>query len=416
MGRGGRCGGRPVRLGLFAVTLLLALPVSAEPNTNESPPQRSGAELAAVSEVDCETAVNLVLADHPSVRAVESRVDEARASSAIVRWLERPEVRVRTDADTRANDDVRLGVRLPLENPWAVAAREREAAERVLQRSAELDEVKAGLAAAVRTDYAGLRRARAARAIRDRLAERAREYLAAMEGLTKAGSATVLDRENAALVAAETEEEATRGREREDLARVAVARWNGGAPAGGGATCAVVPDIVLEEAVANHASVRAAAARAAAAEAEASAVAAEQWLWPSFVEATWVREAQESDGVLVEAGVRLPVPDRRVAGEKARARRFADERDATAAAVRVAIERAVAEERASRERVARLEGAGERLTSARSWAERGAAAGAAAEDLWDLERRIADWEQRLIEARYEAELRQIELRREMGLP
>ncbi|MFQ5665031.1 MAG: TolC family protein [Candidatus Binatia bacterium] len=368
----------------------------------------------AQAPLDCEAAVTFVLAEHPGIKAAQSGVLEARALADIMRWLARPELRVRTDASTRG-DETRLGVRWPLAVPGVPGAKTAAAQSQVRWSSAEADALRAQVAAAVRLDYAAVRYARAQRGVLEQLAASARLHAQVVRQLTVAGTATALALESATLAAEEAREEAARARVHEELADRAVTRWTGQpAPAGSG-PCASAPAFSVDAAVAARPDVRRAKAALAAADAEARATVRKRWLWPSFVQATLVHERGD-DGVLLEAGVPLPLPNKQAIAAAARRQKLRFQLEAVERRARAEIEAAVAQVHAARARLTRWNAAAGTLARAQTVAVQAEQAGAAPDELWRLERHLTERQRHVNETRYELEKQEIKLRLRLGLP
>jgi outer membrane protein TolC len=386
---------------------------------------RAAAEPLAATEGDavglplgCEAAVQLVLAAHPLVEAAEAGLREAEANASFLRWIDSPELRLRTDAGS-IDDDHRVGLRWPLPAPGAAGARARAGQAGADRRAAEIDRTRAVLAAEVRRDYAAVRHASADAAVLERLADHASRYADAVSGLMRAGSATVLEQETARLRATETEERAATARDRERLALEAAKRWTGRSPSRDNDECAGDADLgpdgdILE----THPDIRIARARAAAAEQDAVATRREAWVWPSFVEVTWIRETdgKDRDGVLLQTGVELPVTGRRSEEAEAREQKLALRSRSIEQGIGAEVEAARLGYRNAREKVKRIEARGEDVKRARDLLARGAKAGADPGEVWRLAREIADWEIEANQARYEEELARIQLRLSAGLP
>ena len=100
-----RLGSLAVAFALFAV----CLDVSAGRAAEEAPAAALNTGRAKAP-LDCDEAVTFALAGDPTILAAHSSVLEARAKMGIMRWLRRPELRLRQDAN-RDNDQTRVGVR-----------------------------------------------------------------------------------------------------------------------------------------------------------------------------------------------------------------------------------------------------------------------------------------------------------------
>lgn len=374
-------------------------------------PSGAGAVSAGL---DCETAVSYVLAHHPAVEAGRAGVLEARAATDLNRWLGDPELRVRTETLTR-NRDTRVGLRLPVPGPGVPGAERRAAEAQLGASAAEADAVAAQIAAAVRADYALVRYAEARHAILAGLAEKAQERAALIGHMVEAGTATSLEQASASLEAREARDRAERAREARMMAEQAVRRWTG-QPAGT-TDCAGLGAIDPEHAVESHPAVREARAEAEEAGANAFIARRERWPWPSFVEITWVREHGDGEnGVLFQAGIDLPVPSTSIEEALAREHRRRLESAAAEWTVRGDIQSAARDHAVARQVLERIEAESDEIRRIRALLAEGELEGASPDQLWSLHRRVAEWEERLNEARYETDLRAIELRLKSGRP
>ena len=122
-----------------------------------------------------------------------------------------------------------------------------------------------------------------------------------------------------------------------------------------------------------------------------------------------MREPGEEAGVIVRAGVLLPLPNNEAEAARARQQKRDYELDGVERRVQAEIEAATAKFHAAREVVQRLEAASDSIANVQSLVSRGREAGADANEIWRLDQRIADWQQRLNDARYEAEIAEIEV-------
>ncbi|MBI4516369.1 MAG: TolC family protein [Deltaproteobacteria bacterium] len=369
---------------------------------------------ARVDAADCDSVVAAAVAEDPAIRAAQAAVSEARAGASALRWLDPPEVRLRSDAATR-NDQARLGVRWPLPGPGVASASAQAAQAREAMALAEVDALAARTAAAVRADCAELRHAREQRELSEHLMTAAARHSQAVQTRTSAGISTALAEEHALLDAAEAQEQALQARAREDAAVTAMRRWTAEPLALDRHVCIAPAEINAEDAAGRHPSVRLARAAVLAAESEDLAVQRRHWLWPSFVQVSWVRELSERhDGVLVETGVKLPLPDKETAASAARldTRRFELQAAERRAEAEITAAAAAAGEAAAA--VNRMEAGADSLARAQALVGSGTEAGADPQELWRLDRRLAERRQRLSTARYQAELKCIELRRMLG--
>jgi outer membrane protein TolC len=390
-------------IGVIVLTVLLS-----------SSELRAGASEAA-SVLDCEEAVRLVTSEHPSVRAARAKTAEADAAASVLRWLDPPEVRLRTDAGTR-DDERRVGLRWPLPAPGAARAKARAAEARRQEVAAEAALIGAKVAAQLRKEFATARHAREERRILEQLAQRAREHAETTEKLTEIGTVTALEREAVFLNAGEIEVKAARARSREEIALLAISQSIGGPATPSPAPCASAEETEIEASLGSHPETEAARQRVAAAAEESLIARREAWLWPSFIELTWAEAPDNNqDGVLLQAGIEVPVVGRTLgeAVHHERQRRLAFE--SVQHELRARAEAAAARYQTARREREGLEAMRSRAEGARDLAEQASEAGAAPSDLWRLEERLADWEMRLNDAQYDEELARIELRLALGL-
>ncbi len=360
----------------------------------------------------CEEAVQSVLVQY------DTRVDDGTgiAPSSIAPWLAPPEIRVRSDLGTR-DQESRLGVRMPVPVPGVPSARAKADGARAAHAAAATQLVAARLSADVRKEYATARRARRERDVSERVARAAHGRAAAVARLTESGGATALDRETAALQAAAADDAVARARREEQSAVQAILTRTGRTPALEAGTCAAVPAAAADELLAENPQVRMAHEDLAEAEADALLSKRRQWVWPSFVEMSWVHEeSRQQDGMLFQAGVEVPFPRGDASAPEVRRQQLDLERRVTEGRVRAEVERARARYEDAQATVQRLEAEASRLASARALAAQADRAGAAPEDVWNLEREIAAWERRAIEAEYDAAIAAIDLRLALGLP
>jgi outer membrane protein TolC len=366
--------------------------------------------------LDCDAVVAAVMAQDPALRAARAAVDEAQAGASMLQWLSSPEMRARSDASTR-NDQVRAGVRWAPPAPGVATAKAAAAQARETRATAEADALAARTAAAVRADFAALWYAQARRQTLTRLVDAATAHVSAARTQAAAGVVSALAEQSAMLEVDDLREQLAQARAREEIARAAMQRWIDQPIALDGSMCAAAVDAVPDDAVAQHPDVRAARGAATAAEFEAKAATRDHWVWPSFLQVTWVRELDDrSDGVLLEAGIPLPISTRET--EAARARLQVRQLDLQAAERRVRgdIDTATAAEHEASATLQRLEARADDITRAQALLDSGARAGADPNELWRLQRQIAEWQERVNAAHYQLELRRIELRRALGRP
>jgi outer membrane protein TolC len=390
-----------------AVRLLACLAIAgagAAARAQQTPTERGGGPLA------CEEAVLRVLAQY------DTSPGGGTAPSSVARWLAPPEVRVRSNLGT-LNQQSRLGVRMPVPVPGVPSARAKADGARAAHAAAAVQATRARLAADVRTEYATARRARRQREVDERVARAARERASALARLTASGGATALDRETAALQAAAADDAVERARREEQSALEVIQARTGAPPELGNGTCATTPPTTADDTLPQNPEVRMAHEDVAAAEAEALLSQRRRWVWPSFVEMSWVHEeARQQDGVLFQAGVEVPFPSGGASAPEVRRQELDLERRVTEERVRAEVERARARYEDARAALRHLEAEAPRLAGARDLAAQADRAGAAPEEIWNLEREIAAWERRTIEGEYDAAIAAIEWRLALGLP
>jgi len=408
--RAGR-GARRLRAARIVLGLALTSAAAAGARAQSATPGRG--EVPGIKEsLGCDEAVQAVLARY------DTRVDagSGAASASIAPWLAPPEIRVRSDLGTR-DQESRVGVRMPVPVPGVPSARAKADGARAAHAAAAAQVVRAELSADVRKEYALARRARRDREVSERVAGVAHARASAVARLTESGGATALDRETAVLQAAAADDAAVRARREEQTAVQAIVTRTGVAPALEAEACASVPAAMADEALAQNPQLRMAQEDLAAAEADALLSKRRQWVWPSFVEMSWVHEeARRQDGVLFQAGVEVPFPGSGVSAPEVRRQELDLERRVTEGRVRAEVERARARYDDAQATVQRLDAEAARLDGARALAARADRAGAVPEDVWNLEREIAAWERRKIEAEYQAAIAGIELRLALGMP
>jgi outer membrane protein TolC len=238
-----------------------------------------------------------------------------------------------------------------------------------------------------------------------------------VQRLLTAGTVTSLVVESALLAADDATEATEAARSRALQTEHALARWTDGHPADLASPCAPPPTGVLDDLVAQHPAVRAARAAATAAGDEAIVASRKQWFWPRFFEVTFVREFEDhTDGVLLQAGIPLPVPQPDASAAQAHQQRAQFERDAVEQRVRAAIEGALAQYQGAGTQLARLEAHDAAVAKTEALLARGEQEGAEWSQLWTLQERLAARQRRRTEAAYLVELRAITLRRVIGEP
>jgi outer membrane protein TolC len=150
---------------LWSLALTLTVPACFSPN-NVGPHRamalwqkadlwraRGAAAPGSAKTLNLEQALALALRHNLSVRAMEARVDEARAGISAASQLDNPEVRVRDieiDAIAESRPRVDLALRVPIPHPWIRDARSSKAELETAGARARADEVKRRIRAEVR--------------------------------------------------------------------------------------------------------------------------------------------------------------------------------------------------------------------------------------------------------------------------
>ncbi len=369
---------------------------------------------AATSDpADCEAAVAAALARHPLVKAAEAGIPVQHVAANAADELPVPEIRARDDA-RNPGGMLRVGVRVDLPVPGAASARVEAARAEGRHVAAEADFVRAEVAAEVRIAFAELTFAREMRRIRERQRTLALARRSEAEALLRAGAATVLAEQSAALRVLRAEAALAEAIQEEESAAVAIRRWAGLPPAAGPSACAAPPETPTD--LRTHPSVRAAVEEAQAADANAFAARRDAWAWPTFVELSWDHDDDDGDALLVATGLRLPwasgeadVAEAEATQAVAEARAALEEVEAEVAAARGALASA-------RAALAHLEGAREVLGTVAALADRGEQGGADPREVIDLRERLEDYAADLAEARLRVDIAAAELRLALGLP
>ena len=109
--------------------------------------------------LDVERAVEAALRHNPTTRIFQARSSEASASVARATRLENPDLRLRNlslDSAVRSLPDLEVALRLPVPNPWTMAARRQRARLRHGRAAARIDVLKRQIRSRVRKLFARL--------------------------------------------------------------------------------------------------------------------------------------------------------------------------------------------------------------------------------------------------------------------
>lgn len=353
----------------------------------------------------CEAAVERALADHPGPAAAAAALAAAQADARVA-ITPAPEIRVQAGLP-RPEDGGRVGVRIPFPSPGEAAAH--DALERARLAAAEADRalVRVELAAAVRHLHLAARRARAAArrtAEAAALADLRRDAAAAQVGAGVLSGVALAD---ARLLRAAVEAERRTAEAEAERAEAALLRLTGH-------RAADLPCAAPARVEAEPPTVRAARAGALEAEAEAAIDEHLRGFGLEWVEVAWDAVPEDPDRLLMGFAIRLPsltlaadpVAAHRHAARAAYAaerRRAADE----AADARVAW-------RLAHARLAALE-ADPARAEAEALLARLDGARALAPEVLSLRGRLLAARAAEAEARFDAEVAAIELRRVLGV-
>ena len=392
-----------------ALLLLLLSPIVTSAETPAEPTTE-----ALKDALGCTAAIERVLREHPLLRRDNRKAREISESPSLWNYLSQPELRLRSDAGTR-NHQTRVGMRLPLEVPGAIRAEQESLRGRIALNEAEFETVIIRTTAALRRSYAKLRHAYQERLRLAALLENARQILESTKAESKIGLVSILSESSAAIRVTEAQEELAAAQSREVLAEKMIRRWTKHAAEKTEIDCIELSSEDSIQQVGNHAAVRMAAGRAHSATSDVLAESRQGWLWPSFLEITWVGEREGDDGLLLQAGLELPLPRNGQSKAMHRERQMSYRLDRVREKVAADIDSAKA-------RLQEAESAGQRSISAQGQIReaekllrRGHEVGADTGELWDLARSISSWQQRANQVQLDAALSSIDYRLALGL-